>query len=92
MDMTISKQQNSFPLRMPEEMRKRLEERAKENGRSMTAEIVAMLQQVLDSEGSNLSGVPAGILLHEVIERYGAKLQIIVAQEVAEQTGIDVNS
>jgi len=35
----------SYPLRMPDELRRRLEEAAEESGRSVNAEIVARLQQ-----------------------------------------------
>ena len=43
-----AKQQNSYPLRMPEELRARLEEMARANGRSMNSEIVAILQRAAD--------------------------------------------
>ena len=86
--MTTFKQQNSFPLRMPEDLRKRLEERAKANGRSVNAEIVAMLQQALDNQGAGLGAIPAGMLLNEVIERYGSMLQIVIAKDAADQAGI----
>jgi plasmid stability protein len=43
------KQQNSYPLRMPDELRARLEALAKANGRSMNAEIVAILQRAVEA-------------------------------------------
>lgn len=43
--MTDRHQAPSYPLRMPAELRERLEEAAAETGRSMNAEIVARLQQ-----------------------------------------------
>lgn len=42
--MTGKHQQQSYPLRMSDELRERLEEAARESGRSMNAEIVARLQ------------------------------------------------
>jgi len=39
-----------FGLRMPEELKVKIAERAKDNGRSMNAEIVQMLQDTLDNE------------------------------------------
>lgn len=46
---SIPKQQNSYPLRMPDELRARLEALSKANGRSMNAEIVAILQRAVDT-------------------------------------------
>lgn len=48
--MSNFKQQNSYPLRMPEELRERLETMAKANGRSLNAEIVAILQAAADGQ------------------------------------------
>jgi plasmid stability protein len=42
-------QQTSYPLRMPEELRKGLEERAKAHGRSLNAEIIMILQWAVDN-------------------------------------------
>src|SRR3546814_18046536 len=39
-------------IRLPDGMRDRLHARAENNGRSMTAEVVAMLQQVMDDPDS----------------------------------------
>jgi plasmid stability protein len=49
-----SPQSTPYPLRMPEELRERLADRAKANGRSLNAEIVAILQHAVDSP----SGAP----------------------------------
>lgn len=38
-----------YPLRMPEDLRERLSERAKANGRSLNAEIIAILQHATES-------------------------------------------
>lgn len=46
------KQPPSYPLRMPQELRERLAEVAKESGRSMNAEIVARLQESFYVRGS----------------------------------------
>jgi hypothetical protein len=86
--MTSAKQQNSFPLRMPAELRERLEARAKENGRSANSEIVALLSDLLDVPPTALSRVPAGTLLDEIVTRYGARVQIVVSPEVAAAAGI----
>ncbi len=39
-----------FGLRMPEELKEKVAERAKKNGRSMNAEIVQILQEALDAD------------------------------------------
>lgn len=77
-----------FPLRMPAPLRAMLEARAKENGRSANSEIVAMLTALLDAHSPALATVPAAVLLDEVITRYGARLQIVISQDVAAQAGL----
>jgi predicted transcriptional regulator len=42
--MTDRHQAPSYPLRMPDELRERLQEAAEESGRSMNAEIVTRLE------------------------------------------------
>lgn len=51
-DNMTEKQPPSYPLRMPQELRERLAEVAKESGRSMNAEIVARLQESFHVHGS----------------------------------------
>jgi plasmid stability protein len=77
-----------YPLRMPAELRTRLETRARENGRSANSEIIAMLTTMLESKAPALASVPAAVLLEEVLMRYGARLQIVIAKDVAENAGI----
>jgi hypothetical protein len=88
-DMSVPKQQNSFPLRMPEALRARVEHRANATGRSANAEIVAMLTAALDAE-SDLASISADVLLKEVINRLGARVQILVSKEAADAAGIAV--
>ena len=45
-----------FGLRMPEELKEKIAERAKNNGRSMNAEIVQILQDALEFEDVSNSG------------------------------------
>ena len=45
-----------FGLRMPEELKEKIAERAKNNGRSMNAEIVQILQDALEFEDVSDSG------------------------------------
>lgn len=72
---------------MPEELRARLEQRAKATGRSTNAEIMTMLAAALDAE-SDLASVPMEALLNEVCNRLGAHVQIVVSKEAADQAGI----
>ncbi|HEX8615638.1 MAG TPA: Arc family DNA-binding protein [Telluria sp.] len=80
-------QPTPFPLRMPPELRERLEARAKKNGRSANAEIVSMVKAALEG-ASGLAAATSGELLDEVVNRYGAKVQIVVTPEVAAQASI----
>ena len=82
--MATTRQQNSYPLRMPEELRKQYEERAKANGRSVNAEIIATLQHSMNAQNVELSQVASAVLLDEVIARYGAKLQIVMPKSDTE--------
>lgn len=60
-----------FGLRMPEDLKGKIAERAKSNGRSMNAEIVQILQDAVDSKGNDVASV-AGIdmkEMHRILER-----------------------
>lgn len=82
--MSTSKQQASYPLRMPAELRERLEEMAKAHGKSINAEIVSILQAAVDSQGSDLSAVAGGDLLQELLARYGQQIRIEIGGTAAE--------
>lgn len=85
--MSVPKQQNSFPLRMPDELRARLEARAKATGRSANAEIISMLTAALNAE-SDLASISAEVLVKEVVDRLGASVRILVSKDAAEVAGI----
>lgn len=72
---------------MPDDLRPRLEARAKANGRSSNAEIVAILTAAIDAQ-SHLASVPAEDLLKEVVARLGASLQLVVSKDAADVAGI----
>lgn len=78
--MNTTKQANSFPLRMPEELRARIEARATTNNRSSNAEIIVMLTAMLDAE-SSLGAASVETLLKAVADRMGAAVQIHVAAD-----------
>lgn len=67
-------------------MREQIGELAKVNGRSMNSEIVARLQESL--QGTDAKSLTTGVLIDELVSRLGARIQIVVAPEVAAQAGI----
>ncbi|MEJ7804328.1 MAG: Arc family DNA-binding protein [Telluria sp.] len=85
--MTIPKQPNSFPLRMPDELRARIEARASASNRSANAEIVVMLTAALDAE-SDLASIPTEVMLATVVKRLHASVQIVVSEAQAKKAGI----
>lgn len=85
--MTTPKQPNSFPLRMPDELRARIEERASSNSRSANAEIVVMLTAALDAE-SDLASIPIEVLLAATVKRLHASVQIVVPEGQAKKAGV----
>lgn len=79
--LDVSRDSDKFMLRLPDGMRSRISEMAKTNGRSMNAEIIATLQHSMNAQNVELSQVASGVLLDEVIARYGAKLQIVMPKD-----------
>jgi hypothetical protein len=75
--MTKIPQPTPFPLRMPDDLRTRIEHLAKANGRSTNSEIVAVLEAVTGGI-SGLANVPVEALLKEAAVRMGATVQINV--------------
>ncbi|MEX5203097.1 Arc family DNA-binding protein [Citrobacter freundii] len=60
-----------FGLRMPEDLKGKIAERAKSNGRSMNAEIVQILQDAVDAKGKAAASF-AGIdvqEMHRILEK-----------------------
>ena len=84
---TSPPQATPFPLRMPPELRERLEALAKTHGRSANSEIVAMITAGLEA-GTDLSSVPTELLLSEVVERLGGTLQLVLSQDGAKLAGL----
>lgn len=76
--MPILKQPNSYPLRMPDDLRARLEEFAKANNRKLNAEIVERLQQSLDTSTPSLAWSDLAKLLQSEAEKQGAKITITI--------------
>jgi hypothetical protein len=73
---------------MPAELKARVDEAAQKNGRSINAECVARLQESFEAR-TDLASLPVGVLLEEVMDRLGARVQILIAKDIAEQEGID---
>lgn len=71
--MSDRHQAPSYPLRMPEELRERLQEAAQETGRSMHAEIVHRLQQSFQPAVSLKRAEVANIVRATIAELQAAK-------------------
>ena len=84
--MTKIPQPTPFPLRMPEELRARIEVLAKSNGRSANAEIVAVLDAA--TGGGLLHHLPVEELLKVAAERLGAAVQINVVKAKAAESAL----
>lgn len=80
--MPTPKQPNSYPLRMPDELRARLEAAAKAEGRSVNALIVNLLQDALDYPPKNIGAYSSGDLLEEVVKRYGQVMRIEIGKDI----------
>lgn len=84
----MSRDITPFGLRMPSDLKARVDAAAESNGRSINAECVARLQESFEAR-ADISALPVGVLLDEIIQRLGARVQIVIAKEVAVQEGID---
>lgn len=58
-----------FGLRIPAELKTRIEEAAAKNIRSLNAEMVARLENSFDAEGKRLAEFSTGELIQELIRR-----------------------
>ena len=63
-----------YPLRMPEELRDQLTERARINGRSLNAEILGILQVAVSSAIEPI-GIDVDALANTIAERVAAQLR-----------------
>lgn len=59
-----------FGLRMPDELKEKIQERAKANGRSMNSEIIQILEDAVGGDGNESSKlVAAGILAYMKVNK-----------------------
>jgi len=70
----MSSQLIPFPLRMPEELRDRLTERARVSGRSLNAEIIGILQSGLSERQYDQTHLDIEVLAESVATKVAAKL------------------
>ena len=84
----MSRDITPFGLRMPSELKARVDAAAESNGRSINAECVARLQESFEAR-TDIAALPVGVLLDEIIQRLGARVQIVVSPEVAQQEGLN---
>ena len=74
---------------MPADLKQKIDAAAAAGGRSINSEIVDRLWRSLEASGKHeLSDIPDGLLLDEVVKRYGAQLQLTIAEGVAERAGM----
>ncbi|MDQ6201028.1 Arc family DNA-binding protein [Morganella morganii] len=58
-----------FGLRMPDELKEKIQERAKANGRSMNSEIIQILEDAVGGNGNENSKWVAGILAYMKVNK-----------------------
>lgn len=75
--MTKISQRTPFPLRMPDDVRERIEELSRANGRSVNAEIVSILSAAM-GDTTGLAALPVEVLLMEAAARFRGKVEINV--------------
>lgn len=68
--------QDKFIIRLPDGMRDQINEAAKANGRTMTAEIVTRLRMSFETEGLSPAGQPA-LPLEEEVADLKSQLRVI---------------
>lgn len=73
---------------MPSDLKEAIDRAAIDAGRSINSEIVDRLRRSFAGATSDLASIADGVLLDEVIARYGARVQIVIAQDVADRAGI----
>lgn len=71
----MSSQPIPYPLRMPDELRDQLTERARANGRSLNAEIIGILQDVVSGKQQGQAGFDIDVLTNTIAERVAARLK-----------------
>jgi hypothetical protein len=72
---------------MPTELKSLVDAAATGNKRSINAEVVARVQKSFEPQ-PDLKSIAAGALIEELINRLGARVQIVVSKDVADQAGI----
>lgn len=71
----MSNQPIPYPLRMPEELRDLLAERARTGGRSLHAEIIGILQDAVGESKQDQVGLDVEVLAESIATKVAAKLR-----------------
>lgn len=71
-----------YNLRLPDELKQKIAESAKELNRSMNADIVARLEQSFRHEVENLESVPLEKLLAVVMQKLGENSIRLTSEEI----------
>lgn len=71
----MSSQPIPYPLRMPDELRDQLTERARAHGRSLNAEIIGILQDALGDRQQMPAGLDIDVFADAIAARVAIKLK-----------------
>ena len=71
----MSSQPAPYPLRMPDELRDQLTARARANGRSLNAEIIGILQNVVNGHQHAPDSFDIDVLANAIADRVAARLK-----------------
>lgn len=71
----MSSQPAPYPLRMPDELRDVLTERARVHGRSLNAEIIGILHDAVSDPAQSLPGLDVNVLADLIADRVAEKLR-----------------
>jgi hypothetical protein len=74
--ISVTRESDRFMLRLPDGMRDQIAESAKENGRSMNAEIVARLQSSYEPTLNSLTWIELFKILQTEAQKIGATITI----------------
>lgn len=74
-----------YPIRMPQELRERLEQAAKDGNRSLHAEIVARLHQSFDTRDTDIAQGTASAMLKSLTQAINHANQLAKRLELIEK-------
>lgn len=85
----MSRDITPFGIRMPSDLKAQVDAAALAGKRSINSEVIDRIQKSFEGAG-DAKTLTTGALIEELVARLGARIQIVVAPEVAVQAGIDL--